>query len=518
MEDKEMRSLLITSAILGFSLLTFLQGCSGVNGLTAPDARNRSVQGFFGHMPVFEGDFSEPYRDLDIATLVRSEPILTTGSPAVLSVDNEPTGLSIMVSCRHEAWPVGDQAYLAWLKDNGEVIETRPFGESGQGFVEFKFPKVDCIYIPGVDQENSHVVVAVSFMWRLPNAQPPDNNWRLGVKFLHWSGEAFLETPIGPADAEHLWLPAGAALSDNCWGHDIAFNPQRRDVYLVFTAETNAIQYPWRLKYYHLIQPGPTFVWQDTGGPWWAISPNFIANCWLPSIDIGKLALQEYGGAPRMILGVAFTAKMEGVSTYRVAGNFWCPDIDGDQDQTENVFYMVNPYVQPERDAGLPCLDISPNNTVGPYFAVSFVQSVDALHEYEVWMVDSINNDPIRLERPQGYRQKILPSVACNYTVMGDKAVSVSMYENLNTGEPSGNYRVAAVKVNIFPVLEVLSWAQVQTIQIPGPWNPFNVIGQDAGVATDIQVTATNDYYIGFSDKLDATATSVYAAWGNTNY
>ncbi len=513
-----MRSILVTCSIIGLMFLAWVPGCSHGSGPTAPDATEHGVQSFNDCAEVFPGTPLEPYRDLDIATLVD----IITGIPSTLEIDLEDTGLSIMVSCLHSPGLEGDQPFLVWLKDDGLPLEKMPFGFPGGDSLEYKFPKVDAIYRPGMDPAHSHVIVAVSFMFR----PLPDGIWQLGVIFLHWSGAAFLDGQPGPPDAVDLVFPPDVTLSAK-WGHDIAFNPQYGDAYLVYTTDTGAIQKPWRLMYHHLIQPTPQFEWETVpDGPWWAVDPAFIANCWLPSIDIGRLVLPPEYPVPCWILGIAFTAKMQGVDVYRVAGNYWCPDIDGDQDQEDNEYFLVNPYVEPERDAGLPCFDISPNNvTLPPYYAIAFVQSVFVPldnHQYEVWVADNINNDPLRIERTgvNSY-QKTLPSIACHYTYAGDKAVSVSMYEHIDSGAPTGNYWPVAVKVEITPALAVdqTTWTPVQIgyTPIPGPWGPFDVTGQDAGIATDIEVTDDNSYYIGFSDRMDASATSVYAAWGNTN-
>jgi hypothetical protein len=158
-EDIGMRSILVTCSVLGLLALVTIQGCSSGSGPTAPGASERNAESFFDCTTVFQGSQNEPFRDLDIATLAESEDSLATGSPAILSIDGEDTGLSIMVSCLHSSGLLGDQGFLAWLKDDGELIEIQPFGAPGQGSVEYIFPKVDAIYKPGDDQEHSHVIV-----------------------------------------------------------------------------------------------------------------------------------------------------------------------------------------------------------------------------------------------------------------------------------------------------------------------------------------------------------------------
>ncbi len=516
-----MRSIITCGLIIGLLLVSIIPGCSEKSDPTTPNPSLRGAEFFWDCAEVFPFVVGNPYRDLDIATLVESYDSPYCGEPAVLDYNGNNTSFSIMVSLLDTNTVLGTIPMYAWLDDNGQVVEWEEFGAPSEGFLEYKFPKVDAIYHVGDTQDSSIVMVAVSFMWRLPNAPPPLDNWELGVWLMRWSGFAWHDLPpdIGPPDVTY---PLILTAERNQWGHDIAFNPQTRDLFLVFTSDSGGGNYPWRLYYYRIYQPGPPFVWTAVG-PWWAVHPGQDMNCWLPSVDVGRLSNMPGYDFPAMFVGVAFTAKNYGGDQYyRVAGNYWDPIDDGDGDQTANVFSVKNTDLPLNLNAGLPCLDIAPNNSTPNYYAIAYVQEVNEDHQYEVYEIDNINNDWFLVsEAPlHANRLKTLPSIACHYTgPADDNAVSVSMYENNSNGTPGALFSPVAVQIHIPSQTIDSQWSKVTVGYdgVNGPWLPFNVAFLDAGIATDIVLTENNWYYIGFADALvSVSATKVYAAWGNT--
>ncbi len=248
---------------------------------------------------------------------------------------------------------------------------------------------------------------------------------------------------------------------------------------------------------------------------------------WLPSIDVGMLNMHEHNpGYPNQALiyvGVAFTLDLPDPAPFCVAYNYWVPELDGYEDQTANTEVVDNPYVPDGLDAGLPRLDIAPNNSVPPYFAFAFVQEEndpDTTWEYFVWLFDSRNWDFTKMPSTDDeIRQLTLPSVACHYTGLGSAEVSVSAYENEAIGVPIGDYQPIAWRFNVgSQTFEERQIVQAGYDGIYGPWHPLDVAFMDCGVATGIVLTEYNDYYFGFADSIttDWNPTTVYVAWGNT--
>jgi len=65
-----MRSISTSCTVLGLLFLALLAGCSRSANPVTPDTSIRGAEGFFGCLPVFDGS-EYPYRDLDIATLIK---------------------------------------------------------------------------------------------------------------------------------------------------------------------------------------------------------------------------------------------------------------------------------------------------------------------------------------------------------------------------------------------------------------------------------------------------------------
>jgi len=430
-------------------------------------------------------------------------------------------GFSIMVSIK-DTGP-GNQGKVPmyrWLLDDGTPAgPATEFGFYGGQYYDLKFPKVDALY----DPDNERVIVAVSFMWRLLQEPPPNDVWNVDVIFLYWDVSQFESYPIPEHDGDFIHP---GLVQRNQWGHDIAFNPRNAEAFLVFSTETSAPIGPYRLMY-RVYSETILNNWSYIG-PYYAASPSLIGNHWLPSVDVGLLNMHDpndpqcpYPAWPIDFVGVAFTFKAPD-QPYKVAFNYWAPSVDGYGHQTVNTDVLVNPYVDSSLNYGLPCLDIAPNNTVPHYYALTWVHETEEDHLYDVWLGDNFNNDMRRLaDLGCPGRQRILPSVACHYSgLYGEKAVSVSVYEDPVEGDPSGSFQPAAVFYSIsYDVMD--DWHRVQAgyDAVYGPWNCFNVAYMDSGIATSIVLNLSNEYYIGFADSVTTTVnppTTVYAAWGDT--
>jgi len=520
-----MRHIITINALLAGLMACLIAGCSGSSSPAIPTDSSRSAEYFCYCTTAFDGTPEEPFRDFDLATLIEKGQTPASCRPAILMHGGANHSFTIVVSL-HQTPFQGKMPMYTWFKDGGEAAcPPIMFGFPSGGTVDYKFPKVDAYFEPADDT----IQVAVSFMWRLTQAPWPQNTWNIGVIFLHWRTIQFALDPIPPPYQTFVVLYPTPVTE---WGHDIAFNHYTGEAYLVF-AQDRQIPCPYRLRYTVLSEdPDPdVFAWTDTGF-YWAVAPNVIGNMWLPSIDVGMLNMHEHSSYPDQALiyvGVAFTldppdpAPPEPATPFCVAYNYWVPELDGYGDQTANTEVIDNPYVADGLDAGLPRLDIAPNNSVPPYFALAFVQeenNPDTTWEYFVWLFDSRNWDLRKMPSYDGeIRQLTLPSVACHYIGIGSPEVSVSAYENEAIGVPVGDYRPIAWRFNVGPEI----FDNPQMVQGPyqgiyGPWHSLDVAFMDCGVATGIVLTENNSYYFGFADSIttDWNPTTVYVAWGNT--
>jgi len=517
-----MRSICTSCITLAVLFLGLVAGCSRSGNPITPGELSRGAEWFSESEEVFDGA-EHPYRDLDIATLIKKGEDIYDTLPAEIWHDGAEHRFSIMVSIQDLGPPDHKVPMYRWLKDDGTAAcDETAFGVSSGPYVDYKFPKVDAIWVP----EEGSIRVAVSFMWRF--LQPPplyDDSWNVGVIFLHWWENQFADAPIPPPNLEDLSHVMELYADGTQWGHDIAFDAYQGDGYLVYTTDTGAMQCPYRLWYYHFTEdpeegdPEWRFL-----GPWWAVDDDFVGNMWLPSLDVGLCVMPTYQGQARDSIGVAFTYKEPDPEPYKVAYNYWTWDQTGDQ--TANTGILENPYVDPDLNYGLPCLDIAPSSCDPPYFAVTWVHENYEDWMYDVWVYDSFNEVMMRLHHPKPLdpdtQQKTLPSIACHYSGLLQPAeASVSMYENEAEQEPTDDYQPVAVRVRFNPHnSQILSWETVDSgfNGVFGPWGPFNVAFMDSGVATDIVLDQDNDYYIGFADSIGTVTdpTTVYAAWGNT--
>jgi hypothetical protein len=191
--------------------------------------------------------------------------------------------------------------------------------------------------------------------------------------------------------------------------------------------------------------------------------------------------------------------------------------------------FLIRESAYADLNAGLPELDIVPNNSVlaGKYYSIVYVQQVDEDHEYEVWEIDSI--DEMYYEVTGGGfadHQRILPSVALHYGCIPETGrwASITMLVATNEGAPGSVYRPRATLFNLDTHQGAVGWAPISQDVTGGPWDPVFMLETDPGLSTDIVTLdepqdpedhVINNYYAAFCNRLDGGAGEVYAAWGN---
>ena len=210
--------------------------------------------------------------------------------------------------------------------------------------------------------------------------------------------------------------------------------------------------------------------------------------------------------------------------------NFTCAYTYWPADQAGGIFNnwrFVNPEY-PNNNAGLPDIDVSPNDSTNLYYgAIAFVQEVDQLWQYEVWVCAYFSDEAggfYEVENPQEYnRANILPSIAIHYeNEMGAHYASVTMLESKNNFAPSYGYRPWATIFNLDDgVQKNIHWVGITT-DIDGLWVPLQSMAvTDPGPRTDIVMLpgggnpVYNNYFAGYCDAVDGTADHVYVTWGN---
>jgi len=499
-------------------------GCSHGRSPVTPGEGDRGAQNFSQSRQVFgiPGD-NTVFRDLDLATLVDGFSGLTSGLPSVLQFAGQPHSFAVQVSLQHIAGQ-GQVPWLAWLMDNPSpgsqptIVDRMIFGiPSGTG-LQLKFPKVDAIYRPGVDPAHSDVIVAVSFMWRITG----EAQYGLGVIFMHWSAEAFLDGQIGMYD-DHYYVLYNPSYMGNpedayVWGQDLAFNPDDGDLYVVYTNnESPGSPHAWKLHYFRISQQYPDFIWVRNG-PWLAFTGGWEMNAWLPSVDIGILDIHP--GGPRWTVGVAFTAQdhpeTPDESDFIVAGNSWPagPAYDGDHTNTDYHMCVTAPA---GLNCGLPELDIAiyyPGTSI-PFYAMAYAQE-NPVTGHDVMVMDSINEAPWRVARDENdVTERILPSIA-THLFSWERKASVSCYKWVSE---EGRFKPAGYRMNL--AVPDSYYENEQVVQfgydgVWGPWAPLNVAFADVGLATDIVMQTQNTYFMGFANSVLEYPARVYVAWGST--
>jgi len=406
-------------------------------------------------------------------------------------------------------------AHWVWLSsgDDTAVFDTGIFGLEPSANIAIKYPMVDVLHM---DSEG-YVYAAVAFNWRWGIGL-----WNLGVVSLRWSEADFLNGSLGDPEVGYYFLPNPDSL--NRYSHDIAFHPGTKDIYVVFSEVTGLNE--TNLKYFVLHRYGSPDDWSllDNAGPFdAAYNPGSDRAYWFPRIDIGELddmPLTEstYYGDGEVFVGVVATCYRfagSGDTYYRVAGNYWTPEVDGYDDQTVHTTHWQNPDFD-ENDAGMPVIDISPDTgTNSHFFAIAYIQEVDDDHGYEVWEVDNKAGDAMEVIHSGAEdRCQVLPSIAYDYHHQGtDHTASVSFYENLSDGAPGTSWKPQTCMVNLDDdVVQNNSWGEIDTALF-GTFDLYSMATNKAGCGSAICLVGDDSYWLLYTNQVDEYTTDIYAAF-----
>jgi hypothetical protein len=132
--------------------LLIIVSCSAKGGPTIPSDPERSAEVFSQLDVVFPWTGVSTYGTVDIATLGEKRQVIG-GSPVAIEYCGEPRYWTAAVSIEHLAY--GDRLRYAWLIDGGGVPVKRGLVFPLNPALQIDYPKVDAIYIPSLNPEES---------------------------------------------------------------------------------------------------------------------------------------------------------------------------------------------------------------------------------------------------------------------------------------------------------------------------------------------------------------------------
>ena len=465
-------------ALIGIGIMTGI-GCSHAGAPTTPGNNSRTEDTFGSTAALFTAA-QGTYGAVDMAVLGeyktppgQNEPSLS-GAPANVPYNGNDAYWTAAVSLNYDS-ANGDVMNYAWLKDGSTMpIKAGTIGSAGGQNVEYRCPRVAAIHVAKDPVGDSEIILAVAYQSRIVGY-----DWHINLWIVKWTQSNF---PLGN--------PTSFAIpffndSGNQMFPDIAFDFDSTDLYLAYTAYDSDLD-QWLIEYRHIYRYS-AYQW-NAAGPYFACNPNHGQNAWLPRIDVGYLQPSGYEYAEPFV-GIVYTAmNYDDRAHYSVAVNYWAvSDGDANHEYYDTMFYNST---YSDYDAGLPDIDISPNNSPGVfYFGIVYVQAVPAHHAYEVWLATSFNGTLYPIANPlHTDYENISPSIALHYGDQYDHYASVSMLEDGTNSTPVGPYHAFATIVDLDDGTQSLNqgWVPVSTTDIVGTWTPADVVTADPGPPTEI--------------------------------
>jgi len=332
--------------------------------------------------------------------------------------------------------------------------------------------------------------------------------WDIGIFHAMW--DLGFPTIVWPCDPLLFGGPEieGTGSIMNDWAPDISYNYNNSDRHLVYTSWVNEFPIPRAsLVYQRAKCPGPfedpIFMSEGVGHQQW-IPRIAVGNASLPIDDVVAVAYTEWFGL---------------TGTPQLGAAYWSA-----WEEPDPVFYHL-PY-DPTQPAGLPRISITPWNAPIKYVSIAFTQKTGD-DTYQAMEINNIRNagsnylDYFWPIENKGNEFGIFPSTSCHNQHTSPKA-SICYYEMVGVN----NWRVSYARfnpeiVNPSPYWQYMNGAGATVYGLLEPVDFINFIQTDTFKGSEIVAVDNPPYdhafWIAWCDFIDAEATTVYAAFGDSS-
>jgi len=379
---------------------------------------------------------------------------------------------------------------------------------------------------PDEDPIIADVELAVCYQVRGVPGSPINGDWEIGITVLQWvdcvDGQGILNFfNVPPTYRYDVVIPdEGAADSDELTP-DIAYNHENGDMYLVYSdvqGDQNHVYVMYRRYDRVLNQISSQFLIQNTDG-------IYGHNGHDPSIDVG---LVNFMGGTYNTVAVAYTSQFKdpdgpGPLTthfgYHVCATAWFAfEDDHDRPTTFDLMHPILAY----RDAGTPCIDISPNINQNHMAAIAYTQVIRSDGFGPVTRVFLVPfsqqvDPPFQVDDTlQDTDDGLFPSISINHQTDADVWASVTyLAQRPQSGDILTPY-AARVQLND----AFVEWNNYVDINctVNGNFNISDIPFQNPGVSSSIVTDNTGWYWAAWADRteMEPPPDDIWASWGWT--
>ena len=392
---------------------------------------------------------------------------------------------------------------------------------------DYRAPSCDAIFDDGygiVDREwpwNDSIELIVCYQYR--NTADPNSYWHTGVTALQWrDDDAYQFWTKEPTERIDYLLMPQQFPDHGEFNPDIAYNHMNGDAYCVYSELQTDDNHSWiRYRKYdrvlNVILPGE----------WLVQRPDHNGHD--PSIDVGLI---DFSGIAYNMVGVSYTAQFHDPDGggdqlthcgYHVCASGWCTSwLDTDR----TSFAVMNP-AYPYRDAGLTCVDISPNDNYVHFAACTYTQVVGSdgfgpiteiyvvkfFGDYEDLLTHTWVNPVI-----DNLADGLYPSIAINQQAGEDDDIYASV-TYMGQEDQQAILHPVATWVQLDPGEENVDWSNWvwgTAPTITGNFNVSEIPFINPGISTAIVTQGNNNYWAAWCDRteMEPPPQEVWAAWG----
>lgn len=511
-----------TCLILFVVSVTLIGGCSGEKSPVTPESPSRAISSFVDSQTLFY-DQSFDYDEIDLGALVKVDQFYP-GTP--MAID----GLHwcIAITVEHDANE--DKILYAWLNEDDEgFIEDGTPAASGIFFsgntespfeddYEIRAARVATAYLYNDQTPSASLIeVRIVFMYRNRTNPTPRETWGIGIVQGLYDLNDFPAQPTYMDTHFRIVEPEGGLGN---WSPDVAYNYTNGDIHVVWTEWVDDLDPDnARLAYTRYIKQQDDWI-----STYVITEENNPVQQWIPRIAVGNVGFES---PHDQLVAVAYTRKQSNPvpGPWHVGCAYWSAfanDFPNNQPPDTAVLFAL-PY-DIDYAAGLPQIAVTQGACQEKYGSIVFTQYTGT--EYHAVEINSIRGGNEYLDHfweIEGYGSTycILPSVTCHYETGGNGLASISFFESTDAGEWQVTYgRFDPEASPPDPEWQAMEGAG-ETIN--GDFGPLDY-GDYLRIHTfqGSEIVATNigawdqAYWIGWCDYINSSATTVYAALGDT--
>jgi len=368
--------------------------------------------------------------------------------------------------------------------------------------------------------------LAVCYQVRRIEGQLNNQDWEIGITVVRWLGDDMLQFWNTPPTERVDVVLADTIASHDELNPDIAYDHTTGDIYVVYSDVQQEVTRVY-VKYRRFDRSEHAPGQYEFGGEYLVqdIAPPLEHNGHNPSIDVGYI---DFAGGPTWnVVAVAYTAQFKdpdgpGPDTphigYHVCATAW-PAFAQDRDWPTG-FDLMNPNFR-YQDAGLPCVDISPNTNADNVGAVTYTQVVGAdgfgpiTGVFVVGFLGQVGPHFQVTANLQGLGDAMYPSIAINRQVnQGDPIFASVTF--LGQTPQSDALRPVATRVQIDTQQNGWSgWVGLNSVAF-GNYNISDIPFLNPCVASAIVTANNNRYWAAWCDRteMEPPPDQVWACWG----